>query len=258
MTAVSETRAPTDVMSLAERLAASLADQGARAVALVGSHATGRATAESDVDLAVVGEGPHYRLEVHDGVLVSIAWATADEQRRRLYDPAYLGTHVPGWRDAVLLHDPEGLAAALKHEAVGWRWEHVAARCREWVAETFTGYAEEVHKLAASLRQGDATTAAVQRSVIAVRVAKILAVHRGLLYSSENGLWDLLAREMGPAWADAQAAALAIGGESLEASCTAALRLFGLAVAEVRPLLATRQLAVVEHALRQAAPSESH
>jgi hypothetical protein len=89
-----------EAKAIAERLARSLAARGALAVALVGSHATGDATAESDLDLAVVGEGPHYRLEVHNGLLVSLGWATAEEQRRRLYDPVYLGTHVTGWREA--------------------------------------------------------------------------------------------------------------------------------------------------------------
>jgi predicted nucleotidyltransferase len=89
-----------EAKAIAERLAHSLAARGALAVALVGSHATGDATAESDLDLAVVGEGPHYRLEVHNGLLVSLGWATAEEQHRRLYDPVYLGTHVTGWREA--------------------------------------------------------------------------------------------------------------------------------------------------------------
>lgn len=245
-------RAETEPSAIAERLARSLADAGARAVALVGSHARGDASAESDLDLALIGEGPHYRLEVHDGVLVSLGWASAEEQSRRLYDPAYLGTHVPGWRTAVLLHDPEGLAAAIKQEAAAWQWEHVADRCRGWVAEAITGYAEEVHKLVASLRRAEATTAAVQRSVLAIRLASIMAVHRRILYGSENRLWDLVARELGTAWADAQTAALGIGGESLEESCRAAVRLFDLAVDEVRPLLDSRQLAVVEHASRRA------
>ena len=112
----------TGAKAIAERVARSLADQGARAVALVGSYARGDATAESDVDLAVIGDGPHYRLELHDGLLVSLGWATAEEQRRRLYDPAYLGTHVPGWRTAIAVYDPEALAAATRQEARDWVW----------------------------------------------------------------------------------------------------------------------------------------
>jgi predicted nucleotidyltransferase len=236
-------------MELAERLARSLGERGAGAVALVGSHATGRATVESDLDLAVIGDGPHYRLELHDGVLLSIGWAPAEEQRRRLYEPACLGMHVPGWREAVLLHDPDSVAATIKQEARAWRWELVVNRCDAWVAEGLTGYAEEVHKLRTSIRAGEWITAAVQRSVLVLRLASILAIHRRILYGSENRLHGLIAAEMGTAWADAQAAALGIGGESLAASSQAAVQLFHLAVDEVRPLLGPRQRAVVENAL---------
>lgn len=92
---VSERPPATEPIRIAERLARSLGERGARAVALVGSQATGRATAESDLDLAVIGDGPHYRLELHGGVLVSLGWAPAEEQHRRLYDPAYLGNTIP-------------------------------------------------------------------------------------------------------------------------------------------------------------------
>ncbi len=98
-----------EVRAIAERLARSLAAEGALAVALVGSHASGDATADSDLDLAVVGEGPHYRLEVSDGLLVSLGWAPAEEQRRRHCDPAWLGTHVAGWREAVLVQEVDHL-----------------------------------------------------------------------------------------------------------------------------------------------------
>ena len=83
------------------RVVTALVEQGAEAVALVGSRASGDATADSDVDLAVIGEGPQYRLEIHHELLVSVGWAPAEEQRRRLYDPDWLGSHVPGWRQAV-------------------------------------------------------------------------------------------------------------------------------------------------------------
>jgi hypothetical protein len=87
--------------------------------------------------------------------------------------------------------------------------------------------------------------------VLALRLARILAIHRRVLYGSENHLWDEVSREMGAAWGDAQAAALAIRGETLDVSSKAALRLFQLVVDETRPLLNERQYAVVAHALRE-------
>lgn len=241
-----------DAKAIAERLARSLGDQGALAVALVGSHARNDATAESDLDLAVVGEGPHYRLEVHDGLLVSLGWATAEEQRRRLYDPVYLGTHVTAWREAVLLHDPERVGTLIKHEARAWRWEQVSDRVNEWVAESLTGFTEEVHKLVTSLERRQTTLAAVQRSILALRLAPMLALHRRILYGSENRLWDIVAQEMGLAWRDAQAAAFGIGGAGLDDGCKAALRLFAISAHDMMPLLDDRQRAVVEQGLRRA------
>jgi predicted nucleotidyltransferase len=238
--------------AIAERLARSLAAEGALAVALVGSHASGDATADSDLDLAVVGEGPHYRLEVHNGMLVSLGWAAAEEQRRRLYDPDWLGTHVTGWRKAVLLHDRDGVGAAIKDEAHAWTWEQVSDRVDEWVAESVTGFTEEVQKLVTSLARGQTTMAAVQRSLLALRLASTLALHRRILYGSKNRLWDIVAQEIGPAWRDAQAAALGVGGESLEVGSDAALELFALAAREVTPLFDERQRAVVEQGLQRA------
>jgi hypothetical protein len=72
-----------------------------------------------------------------------------------------------------------------------------AGRCDGWVAGETTALTEEVHKLVAALRAGQRTTAAVQRSVLTLRPAQVLAVHRRILYGSENRLWDLVAEAMG-------------------------------------------------------------
>jgi hypothetical protein len=116
------------------------------------------------------------------------------------------------------------------------------------VAEEITALAEEAHKLVAALRAGHRTTAAAQRSVLALRPAQILAVHRRILYGSENRLWDLVADAMGGEWRGAQSAALGLSGEPLEETCRAALRLYDLAVAETHALLDERQRGVVRYA----------
>jgi hypothetical protein len=112
-----------------------------------------------------------------------------------------------------------------------------------------TGYTEEALKLRAAIRDGHQTTAAVQRSLLALRLAKPVALRRRLLYVTENRLWDLVSQTLGEPWRNAQAAALGLNREDLGAGCEAALRLFALAVDEVRPLLDARQLAVVRSAL---------
>ena len=226
-----------EAAAVAERTARELLAQGACAVALVGSHAAGGATDDSDVDLAVVGEGPRYRLETHDGVLVSVGWATEAEQRRRLYDPVWLCTHVPGWRSAVPLVDPDGIAASIAAEARAWRWETVAAACDAFAAEAVTGLAEEALKLAAALRAGNERVAWAQRSLLALGLARPLALRRRSLYGSENRLWQELD--------DVHAAAL-MGVDA------AALDLYRRAAAEVEPFLDERQRAVVARSCKPA------
>ena len=96
------------------------------AVWLAGSHARADAVSHSDIDIGVIaepGDGPAYRLDRRDGHLLSVAWTTAEATRASFDDPAVLGAAVPGWRGAVLLHDPEGIAAALQREAQAWDWE---------------------------------------------------------------------------------------------------------------------------------------
>ena len=90
--------------------------------------------------------------------------------------------------DRRLLHDPEGRAGLLKQEAIKWSREVLDDRCDGWVAERVVGYAEEVQKLVDALDNGRTLTAAVQRTVLGLRLARILAVHHRLLYGTENVL----------------------------------------------------------------------
>lgn len=232
-----------------------LVADGAEAVVLAGSHARGEATQLSDVDLYVIGDGPRYRLRAVDDLLLSISWRSEAEEREALRRPSSVGGAVPGWRGARILHDPAGIAAALQADARAFDWSSVATGCDAWVAEQVTGYAEEVLKLVAARRSGDGLVAAVQRSILALRLPMVMAVHHRLLYDSENRLWRLVAEAAGEPWASAQAEALR-GGEPHVAD-EAALRLYALAAEAVRDLLSRDQRAVVELALRAAGPVAS-
>ncbi len=225
-----------------------LADRGATGVVLTGSHARGEATGRSDLDLVIVGEGPSYLLRVCDDVLVSESWATEDGHRAEFSHPSEVGSSIPGWRHAHILHDADGAAGRLKEVAQSWRWEDLGDRADAWVAEALVGFAEEVQKLVASLELGRRLSAAAQRDVLALRLTRVLAVHHRLLYGTENVLWEQIVERMGEEWRQAQAVAFGVDGESLETSCAAALRLFELAADCVAPLLDERQAAVVRHA----------
>jgi predicted nucleotidyltransferase len=237
-------------------MVAELVGEGARAVVVTGSHARGEAREDSDLDLVVLGSGPRYRLEVIEGRLVAEKWTTEEECRARFSDPGSVGSHVPGWRDSIVLHDPEGLAERLKREALSWNWSLLGARCDAWVAEEVIGLAEEVEKVVGALGSGRTLRAAARRHVLALRLAPILAVHYRLLGGSEDALWHRLGVRIGPEWTQAQAVAFATGGERLEVSCAAALRLYRIAAESVTAILGERQRSVVGHALAIAAPHE--
>lgn len=223
---------------------------GALAVVLSGSQAGPRPSEESDIDLYVVGRGPRYRLTVAAGRLVSASWRELAEIRLDFDDPGAVGAVVPGWRRALIVADPDGVAAAIQREALAWDWPIIGdARLDAWVAEEVTGYAEEVHKLVAARRAGDVATAAVQRSVLALALAPRLSVHLRMLYETENGLWERVADRMGEPWMAAQRAALGLSGERLEATLDAALDLFSMAVATAWPSMDERQRSVCGGAL---------
>lgn len=242
-------RPPDHALSVAREVAEELAGDGAEAVVLVGSHARGDARPDSDVDVLAVGPREFsYRLERRGGLLISTSSRPLRAYRAELKDPRFVCSAVPGWREAVPLHDPEGLATALIHEAQEWRWGPLEERCDGWVAGEITSLAEEIHKLVAALRIEGLSGAAIQRSLLAIRLAPILAVHRRILYGSENRLWDLLSEAMGKEWRRAQHAALGLGDEPFEQTCEAASRLYALAVEEVSPLLDERQISVVDYA----------
>jgi hypothetical protein len=252
---VSESAAPQSATTVARRHARRLIDDGALAVLLTGSLATGGAGPHSDVDLIAVyprtcSERWHTRWSIshHQGHLVTVAPHTPASVRASFRDPRRIPTDVPGWRKARILSDAAGVAKQLKREARAFSWDAVAKACDAWVAEATTGWAEEVHKLVGMFERGALLGAGVQRSLLAIRLAPIVALHRRMLYASENVLWDVVCDAMGEPWASTQSAALGLNGQSLDESARASLRLYVLATDEVMPVLSEQQRAVVTHA----------
>lgn len=230
-----------------QTLAAAFADQGARAVALLGSRARGDSHDFSDWDVVVIGAGESTSRLV-DGALVSICWTSEADVRAGWSSPELAGMNIPGWRTALPCWDPDGIVARLTREARAWTWQEVAIDADAWVAEQFTGYAEEVMRLAGHLHGNRDIPAAVVRDILALRIPKVLAVDLQLLYATENRLWIEVAREMGPAWLSEQRAAFALDGQAIALSGRAALKLYDLAAHKLCRLLTQEQLAVVENA----------
>ncbi|HXK32718.1 MAG TPA: nucleotidyltransferase domain-containing protein [Dehalococcoidia bacterium] len=249
----SEPQVARAVMLVARKAARRMVMAGAEGVALMGSHVRGDAHAESDVDVLAVGRGPAYTLRRSGGILLAETWKTRAQCLREMRTPHQAGWAVPGWREAIVLADPGGVARELRRRAERWSWAAIASRSDAWAADEITGFAEEVHKLAGAILAGQWQRAAIVRNVIAIRMAPLMSVRRRVLYASENLVHDVMAAEMGELWESTQHTALALRGESTAHSCAAALRLYAIAAAELRPLLDRRQRAVVDHACALAA-----
>ena len=246
-----------DVMHIARAVTREVMRGGALAVVMTGSHARGDAHPHSDIDLIAImrkrlspdeRRGALRPYTMRGGELVALAWETRTSVLAAFRDPEHAPTFVPGWREAIMLDDAHGIAARLKRHAERWTWDAIAGACDEHVARSITGLAEEVHKLAGLYRSGDPAAAAAQRSILAVWLAGIMAVHHRILFGTDNELWRLVGARMGPHWRRAQAAALSMRGESLAESCRAALSLYVLAAADARPLLTHQQRQVVDAA----------
>jgi hypothetical protein len=230
--------------ALLDNAVARLVAAGARAVVLCGSHARGEGGPLSDVDVYALGSGPEYRLERAGGYLLSTSWRTPEAVRAAFADPPHCAGVVSGWREARILHDPDGLAALLQAEARAWTWAPLTGVCDAWVAEQLTGYAEEVQKLRALAPSDWYCT--VLSAALGTRLPMIMTVHLRLITKTEAETWELVAAAMGDTWREAQAAAL---GMEAAPSGDAALALYRLAAEAVRWLLDARQAAVVFGAL---------
>lgn len=225
-----------------------LIGQGAQAVVLFGSWVRGNAYTESDIDILAIGRGPHYRLERYQNFLISVSWASVRQVLQAFKDPSRVGGVIPAWGNAIVIYDPEGIANKLKQKAREWRWDSLGKNVDRWVSEELTGYAEEVHRLIGNFQLKRRSAAAVQRSLLAIYMAPILAVHYRILYSTENQLWDLVSKRMGKKWTQTQSVALGERRQSFEETCKAALQLFVLAAQEVKSLLNKQQYQVISHA----------
>jgi predicted nucleotidyltransferase len=231
---------------MARTLAREFARDGARAVVLSGSWARKEAHRHSDLDLWVLGHPGRSSFTWRDPFLVSVSHIKPASELRRFLEPPHTGELLGAWLSAVPLYDPHGDARRLQEYARDFRWSRVAKRCDRWVARSMAHWGEEAVKLVGSMARGELDTAAVCRNLLAESLAFVLAVHRRTVWTTDNGLWERLGREVGPEWGRAQRRALALSGENLEQSARAALELYVLTATYVRSVLRPKERATVE------------
>lgn len=228
-------------------LAARLADRGALAVVLGGSWSRGEAHRASDIDVWVLGHRYGQTTLFREGFPIHIERTTSRIERARFRDPRRAGGCVPGWRAALPVYDPHGLAARLQEEARRFRWSAIGRACDRWVSDQVSGWAEEALKLVRALGEGHRETAAAQRNLLANGLVFVMAVHRRILWGSENGAWERAGRRVGGRWRVTQRAALGLDAVDFVSSARAALELYLRTAEAVRPVLRPEAVQAVEH-----------
>jgi len=129
-------------------------DENVLGVMLIGSFAGGYATEHSDLDLYVLREHDGFEVEWIDGVMVEYTIAAPDTARKVI---AEVPMEAYRWQGAKILHDPQGLLAALAEQARQAYEAYAPPERLQWrIAHWLVSF--EL-KLAAALAAGDACKA---------------------------------------------------------------------------------------------------
>lgn len=174
----------------------------AAGVFLAGSRARGSAGPYSDVDwirlarddARLPGDGSY----LIDGRLVVVNTLTPVFIETIFTEPKTACDYVMGLRAAQILLDREGLLAALQRRARDFVWDAaMQQRANLWAADEMVGIIEEAHKGLEGLRRNDVGRMLNARFGLSWILSTIMRVQRGILLSSDNGVWDEVNRAVG-------------------------------------------------------------
>lgn len=189
----------------------------ASGVLLAGSRARGNAGPYSDVDWVrlatndepLPGDGSY----LIDGRLVVVSTLTPSFVEAIFSSPSTACDYVMGLRLAQILMDREGQLARLQRRARDFVWDSTMQhKANQWAAEQMVGIIEEAHKGLEGLRRNDIGRMLNARFGMSWILSNILKVHRGVLLSSDNGIWDEVNRAVGEttAWVRTRRSAFGI------------------------------------------------
>ena len=217
---------------------------GAEVVWLAGGYARGDQARFSDIDLGVIGANPAPMSRVAiDGYFVSISFTTEETIRTSFRLPGLVGGAIPGWRTAVLLHDPHRIGASIQDAAREWSWSTIEDEAGVLVRRQTAVAVELVLKTLNGWQRGDEFEEARQRAALIDCLVRLLSIHRRLLYDSESKLYGAVGAAMGGAWAQAARAALRLGAANpTDSACVA----FEIGIEAVRPSLTDEETQLVK------------
>ncbi len=174
----------------------------ASGVMLAGSRARGNAGPFSDVDwvrLAQNDDGlPGDGSYLIDGRLVVVNTLTPSFVEKIFDEPPLACDYVTGLRTAQILLDHKGELALLQRRARDFVWgAAMQSKANLLAAEQLVGIIEEAHKGLEGLRRNDIGRMLNARFGLSWVLSYIMKLQRGVLLSSDNGVWDEVNRAVG-------------------------------------------------------------
>lgn len=219
-------------------LAELMAEEGVRAVFLTGSHARGEADAWSDLDLAVLVTEDRFARDTvsyREGRLVSVERRTVAGRGRAFTEPEVALWNLEALRTGRMLHDPDGVFAALQARAQAFAWTEVEDQAHRHAGQLVAGMAEEVHKVVGGLHAGDGSKVGYAAAGLTFALGTAALLSTGTLIPTENRYLALAQGAWAdPAWRGAYGTLAGLTDETWPGRGRAGLRAYGRAVALAR------------------------
>jgi hypothetical protein len=171
-------------------------------VMLMGSRARGNAGPFSDVDwvrFASDDQGlPDDGSYLIDGRLVVVSTLTPAAIEAIFSDPISTCDNLMGLRTGQILLDRERQLVQLQRRARDFVWDDAMQhKANAWAATQMVGIIEEAHKGLEGLRRNDTGRLLNARFGLSWVLSSIIKMQRGVLLSSDNGMWDEVNRVVG-------------------------------------------------------------